>query len=104
MYIQIDEPQPVASPKRPEDKRMKLVKHKCDPRDNSPRPRRLAQNEAQISDVSDVEPAPNTGLNMLKLNLKFENLEDILERFQNQIMNQGSMISDLQSNLTLRVG
>ena len=49
----------------------------------SPRPRKHAMNEGQFSDVSDVEPDPKTGFNMLKLNLKFENLEDILERLQN---------------------
>ena len=61
---------------------MKLVRHKPD-QSMSPRPRKHAMNEGQISDVSDVEPDPKTGFNMLKLNLKFENLEDILERLQN---------------------
>ena len=80
LYIQIDEPQKQALIQRKETRQMKLVKQKADPQTNSPRPRRLAQNEGQISDVSDVEPAPNTGQNMLRLNLKFENLEDVLER------------------------
>ena len=51
MYIQIDEP----------IEKMKLVRHKNQENSKSPRPRKLASNEAQISDVSDVEPAPNTG-------------------------------------------
>lgn len=78
MYIQIEEQQ---NDKKKEERKMKLVKHKNDLVSKSPRPRRIAVNEANISDVSDVEPAPNTGLNMLKLSLKFENLEDILDRF-----------------------
>jgi hypothetical protein len=41
---------------------------------------------------------------MLKLNLKFENLEDILERFQSQIFNQASAISELQTNQVLKTG
>jgi hypothetical protein len=66
---------------------MKLVRHKNHEGSKSPRPRKLASNEAQISDVSDVEPAPNTGHNMLKFNLKFENLEDVLDRFSKTIQN-----------------
>jgi hypothetical protein len=61
----------------------------------SPRPRRRGINEGQISDVSDVEPDPKTGFNMLKLNLRFDTLEDILERLQNQIINHSSQISDI---------
>lgn len=95
MYIQIEEQE---YERKKETKRMKLVKQKVDPSSKSPRPRRIASNEGQISDVSDVEPAPQTGHAMLKLQLKFENLEDILERFQNQIINHGSAISELQSN------
>lgn len=41
---------------------------------------------------------------MLKLNLKFENLEDILERFQNQIFNQASAITELQTNQVFKIG
>ena len=44
-----------------------------------------------------MEPAPNTGQNMLKLNLKFENLEDVLERIQTQIGNHGGLISNIQT-------
>lgn len=77
MYIQIEEPDE-------RRKKMKLVKQKPD-ENHSPRPRKIANNEGEVSDVSEVEPAPNTGQNMLRLNLKFDSLEDILERFQNQI-------------------
>jgi hypothetical protein len=75
---------------------MKIVKQKPD--DNrSPRPRRIANNEGSVSDVSDVEPAPNTGLNMLKLNLKFDSLEDILEKFSSQITDNWGEIRDLKA-------
>ena len=75
MYIQIDQPEV------DKYKKVKLVKQKPDSISKSPRPRKIAANEGGISDVSDVEPAPTTGNQMLKLQLKFENLEDILERF-----------------------
>ena len=81
MYIQIEDPE--TSERKRDQKKVKLVKQKPDATSKSPRPRKFASNEGQVSDVSDVEPAPNTGQNMLKLNLKFENLEDILDRFQN---------------------
>lgn len=78
MYIQIEDPDSVELKNKA---KMKLVKQKPDQTSKSPRPRKIANNEGAISDVSDVEPAPNTGANMLRLNLRFENLEDILERF-----------------------
>ena len=55
MYIQIDDPQ------ADKYKKVKLVKQKPDQVSKSPRPRKIAANEGGISDVSDVEPAPNTG-------------------------------------------
>ena len=51
-----------------------------------------------------MEPAPNTGQNMLKLNLKFENLEDVLERIQTQIGNHGGLIHDIQRQLLAKAG
>ena len=89
MYIQIEEPEE-------RRKKMKLVKQKPD-ENHSPRPRKIANNEGEVSDVSEVEPAPNTGHNMLRLNLKFDSLEDILERFQNQISSNFGEIRELQA-------
>jgi hypothetical protein len=80
MYIQIEQQQVDA---KKVNSRMRLVRHKPDRLSMSPRPRKRAINEGQISDVSDVEPDPKTGFNMLKLNLRFDTLEDILERLQN---------------------
>ena len=76
MYIQIETVQ-----KKKEERKMRLVKQKPEIGTKSPRARRIAGNEATISDVSDVEPAPNTGINMLKLNLKFEDLETVLDKY-----------------------
>lgn len=100
MYIQVDE---IKDRDKSKGLKMKLVKQK-NQEDNSPKPRKIAANEAQISDVSDVEPAPNTGTNMLKFNIRFENLEDILERFSTQLLLQGSSISELQANQKYKTG
>jgi hypothetical protein len=61
-------------------------------------------NETDIADVSDVEPAPNTGVNMLRLSLKFENLEDILDRYSQQLLSHGGAIHDLQTKQTTKTG
>lgn len=75
MYIQIEEHQ---AEKKKEERKMKLVKQKNDSK--SPLPRKVANNEVNVSDVSDIEPAPNTGANLFRFNLKLETLEDILDR------------------------
>lgn len=78
MYIQIEEHQ---TEKKKDERKMKLVKQKNDSK--SPVPRKVNANEVNISDVSDIEPAPNTGANLFRFNLKLETLEDILDRIQN---------------------
>lgn len=60
---------------------MKIVKQKHSP-PKSPNKKKTVK-DVPVEDVSDVDPEPNTGHTMIKLNLKFETLEDILERFQN---------------------
>lgn len=101
MYIQIDSDE---AETRRQIKKMKLVKQKPDQTSKSPRPRKIASNEGAISDVSDVEPNPQTGNQMLKLHLGFDNLADILERFQNQLIQNGSDVRDLQAALLGKVG
>lgn len=39
---------------------------------------------------------------MLSCSLNFENLEQILSKLRSQIANHGSLISDINSNLTLK--